>query len=223
MSEGGRASDELSRHARLPLALAGLLGVICLATLWAPPAGRMSWVLEVGPGLIEVAVLAATFRRRPLSHLIYVTVFVHVLVLIYGGYYTYALTPLGNWAKEAFGWSRNHYDRVGHVALGVFPVFLAREVLLWTSPLERGRWLFGLSVSLVFSFAAFWELLEWWVTLLVASDVGQAFLGSQGDVWDAHWDMLLALLGAVASLVLATGLHDRSMACVPSRVVGASA
>jgi len=207
---------ELRRHVRLPLALAALLGVICLATLWAPPAGRTSWALEVGPGLIEVAALAATFRRRPLSHLVYATVFVHVLVLIYGGYYTYALTPLGDWAKQAFGLSRNHYDRVGHVALGVFPVFLARELLLRTSPLGRGKWLFGLSVSLVFSFAAFWELLEWWVTLLVASDVGQAFLGSQGDVWDAQWDMLLALLGAVASLVLASGLHDRSMARVPT-------
>ncbi|HTV17457.1 MAG TPA: DUF2238 domain-containing protein [Polyangiaceae bacterium] len=214
--EGGGADDALRQHARRPLVLAALLGVICLATLWSPPAGRTSWALEVGPGLIEVAVLAATFRRRPLSHLIYATVFVHVLVLIYGGYYTYALTPLGNWAKEAFGWSRNHYDRVGHVALGVFPVFLAREVLLWTSPLRRGKWLFGLSVSLVFSFAAFWELLEWWVTLLVAGDVGQAFLGSQGDVWDAQWDMLLALIGAVVALLLGSGLHDRSMARVPS-------
>lgn len=216
MIEGGGADDALRQHARRPLVLAALLGVICLATLWSPPAGRTSWALEVGPGLIEVAVLAATFRRRPLSHLIYATVFVHVLVLIYGGYYTYALTPLGNWAKEAFGWSRNHYDRVGHVALGVFPVFLAREVLLWTSPLRRGKWLFGLSVSLVFSFAAFWELLEWWVTLLVAGDVGQAFLGSQGDVWDAQWDMLLALIGAVVALLLGSGLHDRSMARVPS-------
>lgn len=216
MARGAQAdAAALRRHARLPLALLALLAVICVATLWAPPAGRTSWALEVGPGLIEIAALAATFRRRPLSHWIYVGVFLHVLVLIYGGYYTYALTPLGNWAKEAFGWSRNHYDRVGHVALGVFPVFLARELLLRTSPLGRGKWLVALSVSLVFSFAAFWELLEWWVTLLVASDVGQAFLGSQGDVWDAQWDMLLALLGAFASLLLGSRLHDRSMARVP--------
>jgi putative membrane protein len=205
----------LRQHARLPLTLLALLAAICLATLWAPPAGRMSWALEVGPGLIEVAILAATFRRRPLSQLVYVTVFLHVLVLIYGGYYTYALTPLGDWAKQAFGWSRNHYDRVGHVALGVFPVFLAREVLLRTSPLGLGKWLAALSISLVFSVAAFWVLLEWWVTLIVASDVGQAFLGSQGDVWDAQWDMLLALLGAMASLLFGSRLHERSMARVP--------
>ena len=206
---------ELRRHARLPLVLLGLLALICAATLWAPPAGRTSWALEVGPGLIEIAILIATYRRLPLSHVVYVTVFVHVLVLIYGGYYTYALTPLGNWVKEALGLARNHYDRVGHVALGVFPVFLAREVLLRTSPLERGKWLTALSVSLVFSFAAFWELLEWWVTLVVAGDVGQAFLGSQGDIWDAQWDMLLALLGALAALALASGVHDRSLARVP--------
>lgn len=212
---------ELRRHARLPLVLLGLLALICAATLWAPPAGRTSWALEVGPGLIEIAILIATYRRLPLSHVVYVTVFVHVLVLIYGGYYTYALTPLGNWVKEALGLARNHYDRVGHLALGVFPVFLAREVLLRTSPLGRGKWLTALSVSLVFSFAAFWELLEWWVTLVVAGDVGQAFLGSQGDIWDAQWDMLLALLGGLAALALASGVHDRSMARVPARAASA--
>lgn len=202
-------------HARFPLTLLGLLALISVATLWAPPAGRTSWALEVGPGLIEVALLVATYRRLPLSHWVYGGVFLHILVLIYGGYYTYALTPLGDWAKRVFDLQRNHYDRVGHVALGVFPVFLARELLLRTSPLRRGRWLFGISVSLVFSFAAFWELLEWWVTLLVASDVGQAFLGSQGDVWDAQWDMLLALLGAVLALLVASPLHERSLARVP--------
>jgi putative membrane protein len=210
-----QAALALRRHARLPSVLLGLLGSICAATLWAPPAGRTSWALEVLPGLLEVALLIVTYRRRPLSHLVYCTVFVHMLVLVYGGYYTYALTPLGNWARDAFALGRNHYDRVGHLALGVFPVFLARELLLVTSPLRRGRWLFWLSVSLVFAFAAFWELLEWWVTLLVASDVGQAFLGSQGDVWDAQWDMLLALLGALLSLGLASGVHDRSMARTP--------
>ena len=142
-------------------------------------------------------------------------VFLHVLILIYGGMYTYALTPLGNWAKSAFHLSRNHYDRVGHVALGVFPVFLTREILLRKTPLVRGFWLSFLSVCVVFAFAAFWELLEWWTTLLVASDVGAAFLGSQGDVWDAQWDMFMALLGAIAALLLGSRAHDRSMARVP--------
>lgn len=214
---------ELARHARLPLMWMAVLSLVCLATVWSPPAGRTSWVLEVGPGLTMVAVLAAIYRRLPLSHFLYTCVFLHVLVLVYGGYYTYALTPLGNWAKQAFGWSRNHYDRVGHVALGVFPCFLAREVLLRRTPLPRGGWLYFLVCSVVLAFAAFWELLEWWTALLAAPDVGVAFLGSQGDVWDAQWDMLLALLGAMVVLPLLGAAHDRSMARVPAPAVQALA
>ena len=206
---------ELRQHARLPLVLLGVLTLICVVTVWAPPAGRVSWMLEVGPGLAMVAVLMAIYRRLTLSHFVYICVFLHIRILIYGGYYTYALTPLGNWAKEAFGFARNHYDRVGHVALGVFPCFLAREVLLRCTPLKRGGWLFFLVCSVVLAFAAFWELLEWWTALLAAPDVGVAFLGSQGDVWDAQWDMLLALLGAMVALPLFAGLQDRSMARVP--------
>jgi putative membrane protein len=138
-----------------------------------------------------------------------------VLILIYGGFYTYALTPLGNWAKEAFHLSRNHYDRIGHVALGVFPIFMTREILLRRTPLVRGAWLSFLSVSVVFAFAAFWELLEWWTTLVVAGDTGIAFLGSQGDVWDAQWDMFLALVGASVALLVGARAHDRSIARVP--------
>jgi len=208
-------SAKLREHARLPLTLLGLLALISLATLWAPPAGRTSWLLEVGPGLLLVAAQIVIYRRLPLSHFVYVCTFLHVLILIYGGYYTYALTPLGNWAKEAFGLARNHYDRVGHLALGVFPAFLIKEILLRRTPLQRGGWLFFLTCSVVLAFAAFWELLEWWVTLIAASDVGQAFLGSQGDVWDAQWDMLLALLGAMLALPALGRLHDRSMSRVP--------
>jgi putative membrane protein len=209
-------SPELKRHARLPLVLIAILAVISAATLWSPPAGRVSWCLEVGPGLIEIAVLAAVYRRLPLSHLVYVAIFLHVQILIYGGYYTYALTPLGNWAKDAFNLSRNHYDRVGHVALGVVPCLLAREVLLRRTPLQRGGWLFFLVCSVVLAFAAFWELLEWWTAVLAAPDVGTAFLGSQGDVWDAQWDMLLALLGAMITLPLTASAQDRSMSKVPA-------
>jgi putative membrane protein len=213
----------LRRHARLPLALAGILAIVCSATVWAPPAGRVSWALEVAPGLALVATLAALYRRLPLSHFVYVGTFLHLLVLVYGGYYTYALTPLGNWAKEAFDLSRNHYDRVGHVALGVFPAFLTRELLLRRTPLPRGGWLLFLVASVVLAVAAFWELLEWWTTLVVAGDVGQAFLGSQGDVWDAQWDMFLALVGALVVLPLLGRAHDRSMARVPTPPQVASA
>jgi len=207
---------ELRRHARLPLTLLGVLAVISLLTLWSPPAGRTSWFLEVGPGLIEIAILAAVYQRLPLSHFIYVAIFLHVQILIYGGYYTYALTALGNWAKEHFHLARNHYDRIGHLALGAVPSLMAREILLRCTPLKRGGWLFFLVCCVVLAFAAFWELLEWWTAVLAAPDVGTAFLGSQGDVWDAQWDMLLALIGALIALPLLSPALERSMAKVPA-------
>lgn len=197
---------------RLPLALLVLLLVICVATVWDPPAGRFSWTLEVGPGLVGVAILAATYRTFRMSNLVYVFVFLHVLVLVYGGIYTYAHTPLGNWARDTFDLSRNHYDRVGHLALGFFPAPIIREIYLRLTTLTRGGWLYFTVCSVALAIGAFWELLEWWVTLLVASDVGQAFLGSQGDVWDAQWDMFLALVGAAVAQPLLNGVHDRSMA-----------
>jgi putative membrane protein len=192
-----------------------MLLVICAVSAATAPAGTFSFALEVIPGLLLVAVLAGSYRRLPLSWLVCGGVFVHVLILVYGGYYTYAETPLGDWAREVFGFSRNHYDRVGHLALGVFPALLVREVLLRKTPLRRGGWLTFLSVSVVLAFAAFWELLEWWTVLGLAPDVGQAFLGTQGDVWDAQWDMLLALVGAVVVLPVFGPLHDASMAKVP--------
>jgi putative membrane protein len=168
----------------------------------------------VGPGLLGVAVLVGTYRVFPMSRMVYTCVFLHILILVYGGIYTYAKTPLGNWAMEAFHLGRNHYDRVGHLALGFFPAFIIREIYLRLTDLKRGGWLLFTVCSVALAIGAFWELLEWWVTLLVASDVGAAFLGSQGDVWDAQWDMFLALVGAAIALLTLGKLHDRSMALV---------
>ncbi len=218
-NDGGASPHKLDdaglrAHARLPLILTAVLLLICAATAWDPPSGRLNWALEVGPGLAMVVAFGAVYKRFPVTHLTSVFIFLHILILIYGGYYTYALTPLGEWAKEAFGFSRNHYDRVGHVALGFFPAITIREVLLRQTPLRRGGWLFFLVTSVALAIGAFWELIEWWTTLLVASDVGQAFLGSQGDIWDAQWDMFLAWVGAGVSLLLFGKLHDRSLKAV---------
>ncbi len=198
-------------RARLPLVLAALATVVLAATAYHPPAGRFNWFLEVIPGIVGCVVLAATFRRFPMTPMIYVMVFVHLMILDYGGYYTYAKAPLGDWARETFGFARNHYDRVGHLALGLFPAFIVREVLLRRTPLERGGWLNFLVLSVILAIGAFWELIEWWTTLGVAGDVGQAFLGSQGDPWDAQWDMFLALVGAAIALVLGSRFHDRQL------------
>lgn len=196
---------------RLPVVLLGLAALVCLLSAWRPAAGHASWFLEVGPGLAGITVMVATYRRFPLSNWVYVCTFLHLLILIYGGYYTYAETPLGNWARDTFHLSRNHYDRVGHLALGVFPVFVIREVFMRATPLRRGGWFVFTLLSVVLAIAAFWELLEWWVTLAVASDVGVAFLGSQGDPWDAQWDMFLALVGAAVALLFLSRAHDRSL------------
>jgi putative membrane protein len=201
----------MNRQARLPLALLATLAPVLVLTLAFARAGRLNWLLEVGPALLGFVALALTFRRLPLSRFAYVCVFLHTLILVYGGYYTYAETPLGNWAKTAFSLSRNHYDRVGHLALGFFPVFIVREVLLRATPLRRGGWLTFLTLSVILAVAAFYELIEWWSTYLVAPGVGQAFLGTQGDPWDTQWDMLLGLVGAVAGLATLRRVHDRSM------------
>ncbi len=197
---------------RLPLFAVVFIAVILGATLVDPAAGRMSWLLENIPGIALVVVLLALAKKFPVSNLVWFNTAVHVVILAYGGYYTYAETPLGNWAKEAFDLSRNHYDRIGHLALGIFPAILTREVLLRVTPLQRGFWLAFIIVSICNSIGAFWELIEWWTTLFVAGDVGQAFLGSQGDIWDAQWDMFLVLVGSIVGLVLLSRVHDRSMA-----------
>src|SRR3954463_14403117 len=119
-----RGSPQL---AKLPLGLAAVLGVVFAFTLLTTPEGKLNWLLEVGPGLIGVAALAIAFAKFPMSRFVYVGVFLHILILVYGGYYTYAKAPLGEWAREAFGFHRNHYDRLGHFAFGFFPVFTLRE------------------------------------------------------------------------------------------------
>jgi len=189
-----------------------LLGVV-LAALVASgiaPADRATWLLEVFPVLIGAPLLVAAHRRVPLSRLLVWLLALHALILVLGGHYTYAKVPLGFWAQDAFGFARNHYDRLGHLAQGFVPAILAREILLRLSPLRRGRWLFFLVTCVCLAFSALYELLEWW-TAVVAGDSATAFLGTQGDVWDTHWDMFLALLGALSAQLTLARAHDRSL------------
>ena len=198
--------------AAVPLGLLAAITPVLVLTGIYCKAGRLNWLLEVAPALLGYVALAATYRRFRLTNFCYLCVFLHTLILVYGGYYTYAATPLGNWARDAFHLSRNHYDRVGHLALGFFPVFIIRETLLRAQPLRRGGWLTFLVLGVVLAIAAAYELVEWWSTYLVAPDVGQAFLGSQGDPWDTQWDMLFGLVGAVLGLLTLRRAHDRAMA-----------
>jgi putative membrane protein len=195
-----------------------LLVLALLATAWSGvgPYDRATWWLEVLPVLIGAPLLVATRERFPLTPLLYRLLFVHALILVLGGHYTYARVPLGDWFADLLDLSRNHYDRLGHVAQGFIPAILAREILLRTSPLVHGRWLFFLVACVCLAFSATYEFLEWWAALIggVASD---SFLGTQGDVWDTQWDMFLALVGAATSQLLLAGRHDRELSALVSQ------
>lgn len=195
---------------REPLALL-VLALAALAVSGIGPKDRLTWLLEVAPVLIGAPILVVTARRFPLTPLLYRLLFVHALILILGGHYTYAEVPLGEWAREAFGFARNHYDRVGHLAQGFVPAILAREILLRRSPLRQGGWLFSLTTSVCLAFSAFYELIEW-ATALLSGEAATAFLGTQGDVWDTQWDMFLALCGALLAQALLARVHDRQLA-----------
>jgi putative membrane protein len=196
--------------ARLPVAL---LFATAAILVWSGvgPHDRLTWFLEVFPVLLGAPLLVATYRRFPLTHLVYSLIFVHAAILMIGGHYTYALTPVGFWMQEAFGFARNHYDRIGHLAQGFVPAMIARELLLRTSPLRRGGWLFFLVLSVCLAISVFYEFIEWWAALLSGS-AADAFLATQGDVWDTQWDMLLAGLGATVAQLLLARLHDRELA-----------
>jgi putative membrane protein len=169
-----------------------------------------TWLLEVAPIFLVAPILVLTARRFPLTPLVYRLLFVHALILMLGGHYTYAKVPLGFWVQDAIGLARNHYDRLGHFAQGFVPAMLAREVLLRRSPLVRGKWLAFLVVCVCLALSATYELIEWLAAILGGSSA-ESFLGTQGDVWDTQWDMFMALVGATSALLVLSRLHDRQL------------
>ncbi|MBX3025998.1 DUF2238 domain-containing protein [bacterium] len=196
-----------------------LLLLLALAAVAASGIGAVqpgTWLLEVAPVLIAAPVLVATYRRFPLTPLAYRLLCAHALILCLGGHYTYAQVPLGFWMEDAFGWSRNHYDRIGHFAQGFVPAIVAREVLLRTSPLQRGKWLFFLVCCVCLAASAFYEFVEWWAAL-IGGESAAAFLGTQGDQWDTQADMLMALIGAILAQATLSRLQDRELARIAAR------
>jgi len=198
--------------AREPLALLVLAGLALLGS-GIRPFDRATWWLEVAPIAIGAPILVATFGRYRLSPLLYRLLFLHALILMLGGHYSYARVPAGFWVQDWLDLSRNHYDRLGHLAQGFVPAILVREILLRSSPLGRGGWLSFLVVCVCLAFSAFYELIEWWAAS-IGGTASDAFLGTQGDVWDTQWDMFLALVGAVTALLVLGRVHDRSMRSV---------
>ena len=189
-----------------------LLAVLALVFAWSAtsPRDRFTWFLEVLPVLIALPMLIMTYPRFTFSRLAYGLILIHAIILMIGGHYTYSEMPLFNWLRDSFELSRNYYDRLGHVAQGFIPAIVAREILLRTSPLQPGKWLFFLVTCVGLAISAVYEIVEWWVALASGSDA-VAFLATQGDIWDTQWDMFLALLGAIVAQLLLAGWHDRSM------------
>ena len=205
------------RRARLPAILLGLYAAVLAATAWRPY-DPFTWFLEVLPALIAIPVLVLTARRWPLTDLLYVLLFVHGTILAVGGHYTYARVPLGFWMEDWFGFTRNHYDRVGHFAQGFIPAMVARELLLRFAGVRRGAWLGILAVCSALAVSALYELLEWGVAE-VTGTAAEDFLGTQGDAWDTQKDIAMALLGALAALMAMPRSHDRSLAKLARRPV----
>ncbi|CAG0991688.1 Inner membrane protein YjdF [Anaerolineae bacterium] len=187
----------------------GLLVACLVATVasYIGTADRLTWFLEAFPVLLGVPVLVATHRRFPLTPLLYVLIFIHALVLLLGAHYTYAEVPLGFWMRDAFGFERNHYDRIGHFMQGFEPAILAREILIRNRAVNGRGWLFLCVTSICLAFSACYEFFEWWTSVAQGS-AADAFLGTQGDVWDTQWDMFMATLGAISAQLALGKIHD---------------
>jgi putative membrane protein len=191
---------------------AAWLAVFLVVLAWSgwAPHDYPTWWLEVLPALAALVILAVTRRRFPLTPLTYALILAHTVILMIGGHYTYAEVPVGDWVMGLTGGERNNYDKVGHFAQGFVPAIVAREILLRLRVVTRRGWLGMIVIAICLAISAFYELIEWWVALL-SGTAAEAFLGTQGYVWDTQSDMFYALLGATAALILLSRVHDRQL------------
>lgn len=188
------------------------IAVFIAVLLWSAinPKDFFTWMLEVLPALIGAGVLWLTRESFPLTRLTYTLILVHCVILMVGGHYTYAEVPLGEWVRDVFDQSRNNYDKLGHIAQGFIPAIIARELVIRKDVFNSARWRDFFIVCFCLGFSAFYELIEWWVALL-SSEAADSFLGTQGYIWDTQSDMGWALFGAVAALILLSGIHNRQL------------
>ncbi|GAA5482728.1 DUF2238 domain-containing protein [Haloferula sargassicola] len=197
------------------LTVAAVVLPVLAWSAWRPFDGT-TWWLETAPVFIGFAALfIAQAKGWRLSGFVLGWIALHMIVLIVGGHYTYARVPLGEWAKEAFGFERNHYDRIGHLLQGLTPALVTRELFIRHRVIQRRGWRSFLIVCVCMAISAIYELIEW-ATALVSAEASESFLGTQGDVWDTQSDMFCALLGSLGALALLRIPHDRSLATLPS-------
>jgi putative membrane protein len=206
MAEPGIVRD------RLCMALCVLV-LALLAVSGISPHDRPTWALEVAPVLIALPVMAFTYRRFPLTNLLYVLIAAHMLVLIVGGAYTYARVPLGFWMQDLLHLGRNPYDKIGHFMQGFVPAMVAREILLRRGFVPSKPMAAFLSVCVALAISAVYEMVEWWTALAFGQGATE-FLGTQGDPWDTQSDMLFAMLGATLAVLALARWHDRELRAV---------
>ena len=188
------------------------LSIFFLALIWSAirPHDYFTWFLEIFPAILGLLVLALTFRKFQFTTLAYGLILIHSVILMIGGHYTYAEVPFFNWLRDAFQLGRNNYDKVGHFAQGFVPAIIAREILIRKSPLKQGKLLFFIVVCICLAISAFYELIEWWVSIATGSGA-EAFLGTQGYQWDTQSDMFYAFIGAIISLLFLSKAHDNAI------------
>jgi putative membrane protein len=192
-------------HAFLLVSLLAVLVWSCVR-----PHDYLTWSMEIAPVLIALPILLKTYRRFTFTPLVYVLIWVHCVILIIGGHYTYAEMPLFNWLRDTFHLARNYYDRLGHLVQGFVPAMIAREILIRKAVVRGRGWLFTIVVCFCLALSASYEFVEWWAAVALGSGA-DSFLATQGDVWDTQWDMFCALIGAVTAQLLLVRRHDRQL------------
>ncbi len=202
-----KPADTAQKTALLIAAAALLMALIVSAI---DPYDRLTWLMEVMPALIALPVLAFTYRRFPLTNLLYFLIFIHALILIGGGTYTYARVPLGNWVQDAFSLARNPYDKLGHLWQGLVPALVAKEIFVRGNYVSGKKMIAFLAICVAMAISAWYEVIEWWAALVMGKGADE-FLGTQGDQWDTPSDMWLAFIGAALAVVLLARLHDRQL------------
>lgn len=191
----------------------GILAAFFAVLAWSgfrPPAGYFTWALEIFPAVLALVILAATIRKFEFTKLVYVLILFHSFILMVGGHTTYAEMPLFNWIRDEFGLQRNYYDRLGHFAQGFVPALAAREYFIRRKIISGRFWLNLIVVMFLLGFAAFYEFIEWWISL-ASGDKANDFLGTQGDIWDTQWDMFMCFAGSIISLAFLSKHHDKQI------------
>lgn len=186
--------------------------IFCTVLLWSAiyPKDYLTWFMETLPAIIGIIILFLTRKTFPLTQLLYNLILMHCIILMIGGHYTYAEVPLFNWLKEYGVFERNNYDKIGHFAQGFIPAMISREIIIRLELLNRKHWLNFFIICICLALSAFYELIEWWVALLLEQNA-EAFLGTQGYIWDTQSDMGYALFGAISALITLSRFHDNAI------------